>query len=255
MKVLTRVFLILTIVFSLGVIALGFLKIKPAKEKLEADVKAQTERADSEAKQKADALAKLDKTTKDLNTTKQELTSTKGELEKTKADLAERENKIKEVQAQFDATSKELEEKKADLQKIQEALPAGIPIDQVASKFKEFQENLVTLDQEKKVLGDQLTKLTAQNKKLEEFVQNRKNGVMPAGLTGHILAINKDFNFVVLDIGHMQGVVENLPMMVHRGGNLIGKVMITSAENSIAIADIIPDWKKEEFQEGDLVSF
>jgi hypothetical protein len=111
------------------------------------------------------------------------------------------------------------------------------------------------LDQEKKILSEQLAKLTAEKKKLQDYIQNKKDGVMPAGLTGHILAINRDWNFVVLDIGQQQGVIEKLPMMVHRGGNLIGKVMITSVEPSIAIADVMPDWKKEEFQEGDLVSF
>jgi hypothetical protein len=255
MKVLTRIFLILTIIAGLACVAIGLLVIKPAKEKLEADLKTANDTAATEKRDKEDALVKLDKTTKDLTSTKSELATTKTDLEKSKTDLADRENKIKEVQLTLETTNKDLEAKKADLKKILDGLPEGVAIDQVSVKFKEFQDNLTTLDQEKKILTEQLTKLTADKKKLQDYIQNKKDGVMPAGLTGHILAINKDWNFVVLDIGQNQGVIEKLPMMVHRSGNLIGKVMITSVEPSIAIADVMSDWKKEDFQEGDLVSF
>jgi len=255
MTVLTRVFLILTIIAALGCIAIGFLVIKPAKEKLEADLASQTDRANKEESLKKDSMASHEKTKGELSTTKTTLQTTKSDLEKTKTELADREKKIEEVQASLASTNKELDDRKADLKKIEEALPPGVPIDQVSTKFKEFQDNLVTLDQEKKVLSEQLSKLSSEKKKLEDYIKNQRDGVMPTGLTGHILAINRDWNFVVLDIGQNQGVVEKVPMMVHRGGNLIGKVMITSVEPSIAIADVMPDWKKEEFQEGDLVSF
>jgi hypothetical protein len=252
---IARIFLIVTIIAALGCIAIGLFVIKPAREKLEADLKTANETAASEKKQKEDAVGQMDKAKKELSSTKADLATAQSNLEKNKAELADREKKIQEVQSSLESASKELEEKKADLQKIQESLPAGVPIDQVAGKFKEFQDNLTTLDQEKKVLSEQLAKLTSEKKKLEEYIQNKKEGVMPMGLTGHILAINKDWNFVVLDIGQQQGVVEKVPMMVHRGGNLIGKVMVTSVEPSIAIADVMPEWKKEDFQEGDLVSF
>ena len=55
-------------------------------------------------------------------------------------------------------------------------------------------------------------------------------------LPGTILAVNQAWNFVVLSLGDRQGVVPNAEMLVQRGGQLLGKVRVTSVEPSTSIA-------------------
>jgi hypothetical protein len=176
-------------------------------------------------------------------------------LNQKKTELADANKKITEVEEKLASTSQELDQKKSEIEKILSSLPEGVTIDQVPARFKEFQDNLAALDAEKQVLSEQLTKVMAEKKKLDDYIKNRAAGNVPVGLTGRILAVNPDWNFVVIDVGQNHGVFEKVPMMVHRDGALIGKVMISSVEPSISIADIMGEWKQTEFHEGDLVSF
>ena len=78
---------------------------------------------------------------------------------------------------------------------------------------------------------------------------------LPAGLKGKILVVDPKWDFVVLDIGEAQGVLQNGVMMVSRNSKLVAKVKIMSVESNRSIANIIPNWKLGEVMEGDLVLY
>ena len=59
------------------------------------------------------------------------------------------------------------------------------------------------------------------------------------GIRGRVLAVNRAYNFVVLNLGGRQGVVPNTEMLVLRGGSFIGRIRISSVEPATAIGDII----------------
>ena len=77
---------------------------------------------------------------------------------------------------------------------------------------------------------------------------------LPKGLHGRVVVVNKDWNFVVLDIGSRAGLVPNAEMLVHRGDLLIGKVLVSGVTRDLAIADIRPEWQQMQIQEGDFVA-
>ncbi len=254
MSVLMRILLVVAIVAGLGAGFAG-IKLKELKTDLQTNLKNTEDKlkttegerdthtkakqaAESESKEKAKKLAEAN-----------------SEIEKTKGEIAVQQSKITEVEGKLSQTSKELTDKQGQIDSILQVLPKGIEPNQIGDKLKELQESFVTLDQEKKVLGEKLAKLIAEKEKIEKDAAMRKDGKMPDGLTGRILQINPEWNFVVLSIGSKQGVVPNAAMMVHRDGKLIGKIKITSAEPTISIADIMPDWKQAELQEGDMVTY
>ncbi|MBM3838129.1 MAG: hypothetical protein FJ398_09215 [Verrucomicrobia bacterium] len=78
---------------------------------------------------------------------------------------------------------------------------------------------------------------------------------LPPGLKGKILAVDPRYDFVVLDIGTKQGVIEKGQMLVNRDGKLVGKVRITKVEPNRSIANILPEWKQGDVQEGDQVLY
>lgn len=255
MPFLTRIFMVFTLVAGLAAIGIEMLIVKPAKLKLQADLNsmrevAAQEKSDKESQQKAKEEA-LDQ----LKNKEQMLKEAATESERIKSALASASSKAKEAEQRLAEVSTEVKTLKSEIEKYTTSLPKGMTIEQVRTKLSDMQEELTTLDQERNILNEQLIKLDVENKKLHEQAQLRREGKMPPGLTGHVLAVNRDWNFVVLDIGGNQGVIENVPMIVYRDRVLVGKVKITSVEPSISIADILTDWKQQNIQEGDTVIF
>jgi ribosomal protein L24 len=74
---------------------------------------------------------------------------------------------------------------------------------------------------------------------------------MTPGLRGKVLVVDPKWNFVVLDIGETNGVVQNGVMMISRNSKLVAKVRIMNLEAGRSIANIMPGWKLGEVMEGD----
>ncbi len=245
----------LTIVLAGAAIAAGFLKIKPEKDKLTADLQASQTKATGLEGDLSKEKKTNDGLTKDLGDTKKKLGDATTKGEKLENELKNANDKTRDTQASLDKVSAEAAGVKAELEKFSTKLPEGMTIDQVAAKLKEGKDMLTTMESEKKILQEQLLKNDQEIKKLKETKLAQQNGKVPSGTTGHILAVNDDWNFVVIDLGTDKAVVEGATAIVYRDGNLVSKIRISSVEPSIAIGDILPDWKRAPIQEGDTVTF
>jgi hypothetical protein len=62
-------------------------------------------------------------------------------------------------------------------------------------------------------------------------------------LSGHVKFVDRTWNFVVLDVGTLQGVIPRGELNVYRGRNYLGKLKISSADTDSSVADIEPDIK------------
>ncbi len=60
----------------------------------------------------------------------------------------------------------------------------------------------------------------------------------PASLTGKILAINKENNFVVIDLGMDSGIQKGDSLKVYRQGNAIAEIEVTQVRKEISACDI-----------------
>ncbi|MCS6771847.1 MAG: hypothetical protein NZ740_07440 [Kiritimatiellae bacterium] len=191
----------------------------------------------------------LNDTYADLKRTSDELADTKNQLAQTRQELADARNEI----AQLNQT---LAERNAEIARQR--------------------EQIETLDREKADLQMQVDELNNQITKLEDDLQDQKDKILtleqtiaeleaqlggpgmvrplPKGLHGRVLVVNREWNFVVLDIGSRVGVVPNAEMLVHRGDQLIGKVTISGVTRDLAIADIRTEWAQAQIQEGDFVA-
>ena len=103
-------------------------------------------------------------------------------------------------------------------------------------------ENTILLSQIEKI-GVELSRYTGTSVKVS----------LPQNLHGTVTAVDAQFDFVVLDIGESQGVREHGELLVSRGEKLIGKVRILDVKKDHSIANILPGWKQEEIQTGDLI--
>jgi hypothetical protein len=245
---MTKILLIAATVFSLGAAALGFLN----RGKL-ADTRSELENAASllsDTKQELGAAQKLIEEKKQeatsLSSEKDTLTAqlgeAKSELDKAKADLATAEEKATNAETQLAQATTDAEAKDTRIAELEQQLAEGGPAAAATTETADVTALTAERDELRTVvagLEDRASGLEAQVAELRRKDQTRQKSQMRQGLQGTILAVNQAWNFVVLSLGDRQGVVPNAEMLVQRGGQLLGKVRVTSVEPSTSIADIL----------------
>ncbi len=70
---------------------------------------------------------------------------------------------------------------------------------------------------------------------------------------GHIILINEQQNFVILDLGEFNGVKKNTFFGIYRDGNEVAKVQVIETREKISAADIKSVKEGEAIRKGDIV--
>jgi len=249
-----RPVLIFAFLASLGAALTAFLVTKPRIEEINTaltstrDSLAKSQAAETKSAGEAKAAkAAREETEKQLAVTKEErdaatakATDFEGRATKLSSDLAKatsERNEARNELAQWQATG---------------VKPGDITALKVGKKAAEDERD--TLAAEKIVFNRKIQTLQAT---LDQYVNPDKEVALPAGLAGHVVAVDKKWNFVMLDIGANAGVLERGQMKVHRQGKLISKVRIVSVSPNSSIANVLPDWQQpgQQITEGDSVLF
>lgn len=203
-----------------------------------------------------------------LQNATEELTTTKGNLEQTTSQLANRTAEVQELKTNLTSTQRDLEEVQTKLtsteeklaplqeenQKVEQLL-GGRDLEKILADLSKIQEDFEVIQAEKRVIEDILADKSEQLADLEQLMDMGKRGVAPLDLSGKVLAINRAWNFVVLDVGRDDDLPEGVELTVYRGENLVGKVRTVAVDPDTAIADIVPEWTQGEIQVGDQVLF
>lgn len=184
---------------------------------------------------------KLDETKTELAQTKEDLNSTKASLEQSQAEVAQLNDTVSQKEAlitQANAKIEQVEQEKTGLKSQIDDLNTQIA--KVEEEKRGLQEELTTEKQNYRDCNAEVAKL-----------RGDKAPPMKKDIAGCIVVINKEWNFVVIDVGADKGGVINGEMLVHRKDKLIGKIRISSMTKKLALAEIINDWQTTPFQEGD----
>ncbi len=190
----------------------------------------------------------LQNTKQDLETTRQDLSMTKDQLARTEADLDRAKGEVETLTTAVSEKNAQISQQQTRIDGLeQEKVNLQISIDDlnnqivaVEDDLRDAQDKILTLEQTVGQLENEL---------------GYKTKVLPKGLTGRILFVNKDWNFVVIDLGSDDGLVSNAEMLIHRKDNLIGKITISGIARKMAIAELQPEWAQAQVKEGDFVVF
>ncbi|MEY2466029.1 MAG: hypothetical protein QOD03_550 [Verrucomicrobiota bacterium] len=247
---LIRISLIVAIIAGLAVGTINFLYVKKNITTLRTDLKQQTDRGDTAERNLASTKKELDKTVVDLKQTKDTLETTVAERDKAVA-LAD--EKVKAAAKLTDDITK----MQADLSDARSKLAAyeasGLSSAQAANaakQIKQLEDTLAGAKAENVLLGKTIKRL---ENELAIYKDPNKPISLPANLAGKVLISDPKWDFVVLNVGEDQGVLERGELLVSRNGKLVGKVKITSVQKDRSIANVIPGWKIGEVLEGDQV--
>jgi hypothetical protein len=223
---------------------------------------------------------KIGALTTDRNTQRDGWISTKGELDKTQKNLARTQNQLTQTQQQLadansdrdkavatataqtkraddlsDKLAKTTQERDTAQNDLAAYTGTGFKAEDVVKlsrSLKDAQDAIVVANEEKMVLSRTITRLTNELAQLtgnEDYVVKLR-----ADLKGKILVVDPKWDFVVLNIGEDEGVLQDGELLVSRDGKLVAKVVVRSIEKDRSIANIVPGWKLGEVIEGDEVS-
>jgi uncharacterized protein (DUF3084 family) len=198
----------------------------------------------------------LKKTQGDLTQTKDDLAKATSDLQATKVALDQKTQEADGLKTQMADKDKELQQSKTELASAQDTLKkitdglqkAGITD---IGNIDKLSDKVVSLGDENKVLGQELTSLHAENQQLKEKLEYLTT--TPVGLRGHVTNVQEKWGFLVLDVGQAQRVQPNAEFLVYRDTKLIGKVQVVSVAANNCIAQIMPEYLRSTPFVGDII--
>jgi hypothetical protein len=247
---LIRICLIIAVVAGLAVSGLNFLKVKEKITTIQGE--RESERTQKEAAQTELASTKKDlsETRAELKTTKETLATTTEERDRAVAEATSQTRRADKLTDDLNKTRRERDDAQAELAayKLTELNPQQIL--QIKNSYKGLQDEIAATQAENKLLGKKIVQL---NVELDRYRNPEKPVFLPASLKGKVLVADPKWNFVVLDIGGEQGVLEYGELLVNRNGRLVAKVVVRSVQKDRSIANVLPGWELSEVMEGDMV--
>ena len=247
---LIRISLIVAIIAGLAVGGLNFVKVKEKITTLQANLDTETKAHKEFEGKYTSTKSDLNKTTAALKQTKAELEATTAAKEKADADLAVQTKRADKLTDDLNKTRQERDTAQQDLAAFK---ATGVTPQQILGMTKEYktlQDSLSVADTENKVLARKVLKLQTE---LDRYITPDKPVFLPASLKGKVLVADPKWNFVVLDVGENQGILEHGELLVNRNGKLVAKVIVRSVQKDRSVANVLPGWALGEVMEGDLV--
>lgn len=248
---LIRISLIVVILAALGAGVLGYLEVSK-------EIPALTQQRDDENKAKHDYMTKLDTTQKTLAKTKASLDQTTQELSDTQGQLKTAVAAVDKEKARANDLQGKLTQASQDRDTAQNQLAAytttGLTADQVAKLNKQYKDSLAAIEamnEEKVVLWRTIGRLTNE---LNQLIEPDTAVKLPASLRGKIEVVDPKWDFVVLNVGENQGIIQNGELLVSRDGKLVAKVIVRSVQKDRCIANLVPGWDFGPMVEGDDVT-
>lgn len=249
---LLRVFLILAILAGIGTVAVTQFMVRP-------HVQGIIETRDTHERNWKSEQTRANKLNKDLKTTQETLATTEKTLEETKTSLVAMTSRATEQERRANSLQQTLDTTKRDLTTAQQDLAAWkalqIPVEQVSQIIeseKRYRQLTTVLEEEKRVLLKENTRLTNM---IADLTLGEDLPVPMPGAKGTVVAVDPKWNFVVLDVGEKGGARQKGVFLVSRNGKLVGKVRVTNVQPDRSIANVVPGWQLDEILEGDQVVF
>ena len=246
-----RIFLGLAIIAAL---AAGTLNVLQVRDHINTLISQREEQRKQKETAQADASkthAELTKTQTTLKQTQQDLADSQAAQKKAEALAVAQQKKADDLAAQLAKATQDRDAAQAELAAYKGTGKTPQEILGLISQIKKDQDDIAAINEEKKVLTRTIARLQNQ---LNELIGTNYVVTLPADLKGKVVVVDPKWDFVVLDIGTDQDVLENGEMLVSRDGKLVAKVVVRTVDKDRCIANIVPGWKLGEVFEGDIVT-
>lgn len=216
-------------------------------------------------------------TLKEKRNLEKELETAKSAKEQTEAKIVKMEEKFKEISSQFDdmkqkgeSAALELEAKKTELAKVRvdlenekkEKLNISKKLDSLQIDYDRVKRQVSMLASDKTGLEKKVMELQEkQSVNLDKIVVNSGEGDVPliAARTqkplmqGKVLVVNKEYSFIVTDIGQDKGVQKGAKFDVMDGTRSLGQVEVDKVYDTMSSATVLPGSKINDIKKGNAI--
>lgn len=219
---------------------------------------------------------KLAATLKDKRRLEKEIDSNKKAKEEAEVKVKEMESKLKILSSQVEkekdnaklATTdlatkkKEIADLKESLEKEKkEKLSISKKLENLEFDYQKIKVDVARLKSEKKRLEDKIADLKESSVDLDTIVVKPSSLTGPLEVTqpvkeplrGMVLVVNKEYSFVVTDLGQDDGVENGMKFDVMDGTELLGKAEINKVYDSMSSATVLGGGKMNHMKKGNLI--
>lgn len=244
-KALTGLLIIITFISLLLAAGAGYVlkqemdKRKALEQRLQSNesMKADLDKNLQQTKQEVERLmAKLSDGDSQIANLTKELQTEKSNSEKLISDVGNLESQMKQEKIAKEDLSKQLEKAKQDL----------------ATKEKEFKSITDTKSELEAKLKDLEAKSQHESVQLEKIVV--KQGVAASSLEGKIVSVNREYDFVIVDLGKKDGIQIGDILTVYDKSEPAAKIKVEKVYEALCAANFLPQTQKDKIKEGLRVS-
>lgn len=219
---------------------------------------------------------KLQATIEDKGRLEKELDSNKKAREALETKIAEMGISVKELSSQIKEVKYEnklaivdLANKKNEIAKLQEDLEKekrekfsiSKKLESLESNYEKAKKDISRLQDERLRLEEKLVELKEKPVELDTIVVKPLAGSVPeeakepprTPLRGMVLVVNRDYNFVVTDLGQDDDIKKGMVFEIREGTEFLGKAEIDKVYDTMSSATILPGAKISNIKKGNLV--
>lgn len=247
---LLRICLILAILTGVGVIGVSQFMLKPQIEEIITTRDHNKTEWDKSKSELAKTKTTLKNTSEKLAKTETTLEETKGQLTATTAKFESEQKRANGLQDGLNKSNSELKAAKDQLFTYESTGVKPEEIRGLVASVKSFTVENQALKAESQML---VRKVNQQEITIKNLTGNNEDPLLPRDIRGKVVVVDPKWDFLVLDIGAKNSLVQNGVLLVSRNGELVAKVRVMEVQENRSIANIMPGWKIKDVTEGDLV--
>lgn len=199
----------------------------------------------------------------DLQQTKsrieEDLTRAKKELTLAQDELAKSRQAQEELARSVEGREQEIARLAEDLEQVRGELTAKVT--ELQGERDAAAQHVAELERAKSELETKVLELAGQP--VVELEKVRVSGEPASAVVqasamlppsqGQVVVVNREYDFIVVNLGKNQGLSVGQEFQVVRGDEVLGRVKIEKVYDELSAAAILPESKKESIREGDLV--
>ena len=148
------------------------------------------------------------------------------------------------------------------VKELRTKLGPGVTLQNIAPTIKKLEndlenakQDLATRQAELEVVSKKVASNEVRIQKAEKVQADRLVKIERNATEGVVTAVNKDWGFVLVNIGKDQGVEGDSELIVERDGIRIGNLSVVSIQPGLTVADISQKGLSKAVEPGDKVVF
>ncbi len=185
--------------------------------------------------------------TADLELQKKDSQESRSKMERLNIDLAEQQKLRKDLESKFDLAQEELRKAIVKLESLDSEKET------LESKVKELEAKTQEVELGKIIVSPEAGESGVKHYEMPAVSAKAAREPQVLGLQGKVLVVNKEYNFVVINLGAKDGVDIGDEFSVFDDSALIGDIKVEKVHDSMAAAGFLSADIKDKIREGNKV--